>query len=77
MPSASWAILRFSRISFISAALFGSSSIGMPRIHRARARILGGATRIGDPTTHRSIKGAMFSAYLPKNHDFSMRSKSW
>src|ERR1700733_4652763 len=28
MPSASWASFRFSRISFISAAVFGSSSIG-------------------------------------------------
>src|ERR1700679_3287011 len=28
MPCASWAIFRFSRISFISAAVFGSSSIG-------------------------------------------------
>jgi hypothetical protein len=27
MPSASWAIFRFSRISFISAAVFGSSFI--------------------------------------------------
>jgi hypothetical protein len=42
----------------------------MPRIRRARARILGGATRIGDPTTHQAVKGGMFSAYLPKKPRF-------
>jgi hypothetical protein len=38
---------------------------------------LGGATGIGYPTTPRTVKGALFSTYLPKNHDFSMRSNSW
>jgi hypothetical protein len=38
MPSASWAIFRFSLISFSSAGLFGSSSIGYLKIRGARHR---------------------------------------
>jgi hypothetical protein len=77
MPSASWASFRFSLISFSSAGLFGSSSIGYLKIRGARHRTAAFVRAYHALNRQRGIFGPDRAEKRPFSAEFGNRGEAW